>query len=258
MTGEDQDGYGVAMVMVVAHRGASAAYQENTLEAFEAARAQGAEGLELDVRRSADDVLVVHHDAHLTDGRLIAEVAASDLPSWLPTLAEVLDMAGDLWVNVEIKNLPDEPDYDAGETISVAVAGLVMSQLLAFDPPAGESPPTLADRLLVSSFNVDSLTSIRSVEPGVPLGLLVWGQVDPASTIARVEAHGFDAVNPQDIMVDQGFVDRAKRAGLGINVWTVDDPERMVALADMGVDSIITNDPALAVATLGEAGLLDS
>ncbi len=244
------------MVMVVAHRGASAAYQENTLEAFEAAREHGAAGLELDVRRSADDVLVVHHDAHLDDGRLIAEVPASELPDWLPTLAEVLDMADDLWVNVEIKNLPDEPDYDAGETISVAVAGLVTSHLPGIDQLDGDPAALFAERLLVSSFNVDSLTKIRSVEPAIPLGLLVWGQVDPASTIARVEAHGFEAVNPQNIMVDQAFVDRARRAGLSINVWTVDDPERMVALAEMGVDSIITNDPALASVTLREAGLL--
>lgn len=245
------------MVMVVAHRGASAAYKENTLEAFEAARSHGATGLELDVRRSADDVLVVHHDAHLADGRLISELAASDLPDWLPSLAEVLDMAGDLWLNVEVKNLPDEPDYDAGETISLAVAGLVTSHLLGFDSADGGEAPAFADKLLVSSFNVDNLTKIRSVEPGIPLGLLVWGQVDPASTIARVEAHGFDAVNPQDLMVDQSFVDRARRAGLAINVWTVDDPERMIALAEMGVDSIMTNDPALATVTLAEAGFLD-
>lgn len=246
------------MVMVVAHRGASAAHKENTLEAFEAARNQGATGLELDVRRSADDVLVVHHDAHLADGRLISELEASELPDWLPTLAQVLDMAGDLWVNVEIKNLPDEPDYDAGEMISVAVAGLVTSYLLGSEPPdADGSGPSFAAKLLVSSFNVDSLTKIRSVEPAIPLGLLVWGQVDPASTIARVEAHDFDAVNPHDLMVDQAFVDRARRAGLSINVWTVDNPERLVELAEMGVDSIITNDPALATVTLGEAGLLD-
>lgn len=245
------------MVMVVAHRGASAAYKENTLEAFEAARAHGAKGLELDVRRSADDVLVVHHDAHLADGRLISELPASDLPDWLPSLAEVLDMAGDLWLNVEIKNLPDEPDYDAGETIALAVAGLVTSHLLGFGSGEGDDAPSFSDQLLVSSFNVDSLTKLRSVEPRIPLGLLVWGQVDPASTIARVEAHGFDAVNPQDLMVDQSFVDRARQAGLAINVWTVDDPERMVALAQMGVDSIMTNDPALATVTLGSAGFLD-
>lgn len=243
------------MVMVVAHRGASAFHRENTLEAFEAARAHGADGLELDVRRSADDVLVVHHDAHLADGRLISELPASELPDWLPSLAEVLDMAGDLWLNIEIKNLPDEPDYDAGETISLAVAGLVTSHMFGFDSATGDAP-TFADKLLVSSFNVDNLTKIHAVEPAIPLGLLVWGQVDPASTIGRVEAHGFDAVNPQDLMVDQSFVDRSKRAGLAINVWTVDDPERMIALAEMGVDSIITNDPALASVTLGEAGLL--
>ena len=78
----------------------------------------------------------------------------------------------------------------------------------------------------------------------------MWGQIDPASLIARAESHGFEAINPHDILVDQGFVDRAHRAGLLVNVWTVDDPDRIRQLADFGVDGIITNDPAAAVAAL--------
>jgi len=249
--------------MVVAHRGASSTHRENTVEAFNAARHEGASGIELDVRRSSDDVLVVHHDAHLDDGRLISESVASDLPEWVPTLAEVLDITSDMWLNIEIKNVPDEPDYDAEDTISLAVAGLVTAHLLSNDSPTGsddvpsaDNPATLfADRVLVSSFNVDSVIRIRSVEPAIPVGLLVWGQVDPASTVSRVESHGFDAIHPHDLMVDQAFVDRARAAGLAINVWTVDDPDRIVALANMGVDSVITNKPALAKQTLEKAGL---
>ena len=72
---------------VIAHRGASAVERENTLEAFRAAVRLNADGIELDVRRTANDVLVVHHDAHLPDGRAIIELHDNELPDWVPTLA---------------------------------------------------------------------------------------------------------------------------------------------------------------------------
>jgi len=112
------------MVRVIGHRGASATHPENTLEAFRAAAEQGAHGVELDVRRTADDVLVVFNDAHLGDGRLIRELGAAELPATIPTLAQALDACADLWMNVEVKNMPDDPDYDAEHGLSVAVAGL--------------------------------------------------------------------------------------------------------------------------------------
>jgi len=254
--------------MVVAHRGASATHPENTLAAFQAARDQGARGIELDVRRTEDQVLVVHHNAHLADGRLISELAADELPDWIPTLAEVLDSTSDMWLNIEIKNLPDEPDYDAEDTVSVAVAGLVAAHLnpdLGAGAPDVEGDPAdpalaLAElyrrRVLVSSFNVDSIVRLQAVDPILPLGMLVWGQVDPASIIGRAEAHGFDAIHPHDLMVDNAFVRRCQQAGLDINVWTVDNPDRIVQLAGMGVDGIITNTPDKATEVLARAGFV--
>ncbi len=103
---------------------------------------------------------------------------------------------------------------------------------------------------MVSSFNVDSVERIRGLDETIPLALLVWGQADPASLIGRAVAHGFQAIHPHDILVDQSFVDRASAAGLQVNVWTVDDPDRIVELAEFGVDGIITNDPAQAVRLL--------
>lgn len=200
----------------------------------------GAEGIELDVRLSADDVLVVHHDAHLADGPLIRQLTVAQLPDWVPTLGEALDVAGPLWVNIEIKNVPDEPDYDEEHQISVAVAGLVAASLAA----SQETGLTAADRFMVSSFNVDSIERIRLLDPTIPLALLVWGQADPASLVGRAEAHGFQGIHPHDLLVDRSFVARAHDAGLQVNVWTVDDPARAVQLAGFGVDGIITNDPA--------------
>jgi glycerophosphoryl diester phosphodiesterase len=246
------------LAKIIAHRGASSTHTENTLEAFRAAGEVGADGIELDVRLSGDDVLVVHHDAHLGDGRAIRDLALADLPDHVPTLAQALEAAGDLWINVEIKNLQGEPDYDDRHQISVAVAGLLAAHLAVTAPldagPDADGPVGFgggAGRILVSSFNVDSVHRIRETEVNLPLGLLVWGQADPASLVARTAAHGFQAINPHDILVDRAFVDRAHEAGLEVNVWTVDDPDRMEQLDGFGVDGIITNDPARALRVLG-------
>ncbi len=223
---------------VIAHRGSSLRFRENTIEAFVAARDAGAEGIELDVRRCADDVLVVHHDAHLEDGRMIRNLIAAELPGYVPTLAEALEAVDDLWVNIELKNLPADPDYDAENGISLAVAALIAAY-------------EVHDRVLVSSFDMSSIRRIRDLDPSIPLGWIVWGQgIDPSALIARVEASGFEAINPHDSLVDAGFVRRAHTAGLTVNVWTVDDPDRMRSLAELGVDSIMTNDPDAAIAAL--------
>ncbi len=228
------------MVRIIGHRGASATHRENTLEAFRAASDQGAHGIELDVRRTADDVLVVYHDAHLADGRVIRETPAHELPDFVPTLAEALEASAELWINVEIKNIPGDPDYDAEHGLAVAVAALVQ----AFD---------LQDRVLVSSFDIDSVDRIRHLDPSIPVAWLVWGQADPASLIERARAHDLQAIHPHDLLVDRPFLDRAAAAGLAVNVWTVDDPARIRQLIDLGVDGIITNTPDRASEILAEA-----
>ncbi len=231
------------------------------MAAFEAAVEQGAAGIELDVRLTADQVLVVHHDASLADGGRIREMDSKDLPDWVPTLGAALEASADIWLNIEIKNAPEDPDFDTDQNVAIAVAGLIASHTTSsFVPPSGATPADfgvespfaahVADRVLVSSFNVDTVERIRTLDPIIPTGLLVWGQADPASLVARATEHGFDAVHPHDLLVDRSFVDRAHQAGLAINVWTVDDPARMLALRDMGVDAVITNDPELAVRTL--------
>ena len=223
--------------MVVAHRGASADHPENTIEAFLGAKEQGADGVELDVRLSADDVLVLHHDAHLPDGRMVREVTSDELPESVPSLAEALEATDPLFTNIELKNLRSDPDYEAAEGLSIAVAGLIA----AFEAH---------DRVLVSSFDLDAVLRIRATDPLVPLGWLVWGQADPGQLIARVEAHDLQAIHPHDLLVDSSFVRRAHDVGVTVNVWTVDDTDRGLALAEMGVDAIITNTPALMKAAL--------
>ena len=108
----------VSSPAVMAHRGASKAEPENTVAAFQRAGAMGAHAVELDVRRTSDGVLVVHHNPHLHDLRLIAATPYADLPDAVPTLGEALDACAGMWVNVEIKNDPEEPDFDPTESIA--------------------------------------------------------------------------------------------------------------------------------------------
>ena len=98
--------------LVIAHRGASADFPENSLDAFSGALQQGADWIELDVRRSKDGVLVVHHDAHLPDGGLIKDLDSNCLPKEIPSLAEAFEASESMGVNVEIKHLPGEPDFE--------------------------------------------------------------------------------------------------------------------------------------------------
>jgi glycerophosphoryl diester phosphodiesterase len=97
--------------------------------------------------------------------------------------------------------------------------------------------------VLVSSFNIDAIDRVRTLAPSLPTALLTFGLDEPATAIARCVAQGHRALHPFDATVDQMLVDAAHAAGLAINVWTVDRPDRIVALAAMGVDGICTNVP---------------
>jgi glycerophosphoryl diester phosphodiesterase len=237
MTGDGRAG---PSVLVIGHRGASAVRPENTVEAFRHAAELGADWVELDVRRTADDALVVHHDAVLADGRAIVGQVAADLPPSVPSLVEALAACDGLGVNIEIKNGRDEPDFDADDQVAQAVAALL-------DGPA---PPLATDRVLVTSFNRSTIEVIRRAAPRVPTGRLVFHLDDPASTLERTAAAGHVAINPWDHLVDEALMERARAAGLRVYPWTVDDPERMRALVDLGVDGIITNVPDVARAVV--------
>ena len=102
-------------MLVIAHRGASADAPENTVEAFELADRQGADGVELDVRISSSGELLVRHDPLVPTGGIGREGAAGTVP----TLAAALDACGDeMLVNVEIKNLASDGGFDASMTIA--------------------------------------------------------------------------------------------------------------------------------------------
>lgn len=226
------------MTKVVGHRGASHDFPENTLAAFEGAAQLGADWVELDVRRTIDEVLVVHHDPVLADGRAICHTPAAELPAAVPTLELALAACHPMGVNVEIKNSPAEPGYDPGYSIA--------EQTLAAIDRAGHGID-----VLVSCFDLATIEAVRSLQPLVATGYLVLSTSEPEDAVSLAVTGGHRAVHPFDLFVDEESVRRCHDAGVEINVWTVDDPDRIRQLVEWGVDAVITNRPDVALAAIG-------
>lgn len=221
------------VTLIIAHRGASRAERENTVAAFGAAGAMGADGVELDVRRTGDDRLVVHHDAFLADGRAIVATRSADLPDHVPSLADALDACDGMFVNIEIKNDPGEPDHDPGDWVAHRLGELLVRR-------------SGGVRWLISSFRFETVVTCRKVLPAVRTAFLV-DSVDDA-VIARTAAAGHVAIHPWVETLDERWVRAAHAAGLAVNTWTCDDPDRIRDLVRWGVDGICTNVPDLALA----------
>ena len=241
------------MTQVIGHRGAPQLAPENTLESFRALVRLGPDGVELDVRRTADGGLAVHHDAHLADGRAIVELSRRQLPAEVPDLGAALDACAGLGVvNVEIKNWPDDVDFDPTFAHVDRVVDVIADR--AEDERA---------RILVSGFHLPSIDRVRERAPEVATAWLVFGPgldgrtpegVDPvAAMVGEVADHGHRALHPHHAFVTPELVDAAHDRGVAVNTWTCDDPDRIRWLADIGVDAVVTNVPDVALAALGRA-----
>ena len=232
-------------MLVLAHRGARRDAPENTLEAFAAARRRGADGIELDVHRTADGELVVHHDAEAAGLGVLAEHPFAEvraaLPS-VPTLAEVLDACVGMLVNVEIKNAPGDADHDPSCRVSELVVELL-------DARSG------TDTVLVSSFDLATIDRVRALSAELPTGFLSFG-LDPFDVLELARSQGHSAVHPDAwtlAPVAAEVVARAERFAIDVNTWTVNEAETMLALATAGIDAVITDVPEVALRTLGRA-----
>jgi glycerophosphoryl diester phosphodiesterase len=232
--------------LVLAHRGAREVAPENTVEAFAIALDQGADGVELDVHRSEDGELVVHHDADAPGlGVLVRRPFTAirlERPD-IPTLDEVLDACAGALVNIEIKNLPGDADFDPDH----GVADLVVACLRRRRG---------ADHVLVSSFNLETIDRVRALDEAPRTGFLVLGFA-ALDAIAICHERGHQAVHPFVGLLGGeaagSVVTRAHELEVDVNVWTVNDDGDIRRLADVGVDAIITDAPDRARRALGLA-----
>ncbi|MGE0510770.1 MAG: glycerophosphodiester phosphodiesterase [Acidimicrobiia bacterium] len=222
----------------MAHRGASRAEPENTVAAYRRAGSMGAHAVELDVRRSLEGDLVVHHDPHLPDGRLIRGTPRAELPASVPSLGEALGACAGMWVNIEIKNDRKEPDFDSSESIADATIDVLRQR--AED-----------ERWLISSFRMETIDRCRSLAPTIATAWLTISV--PRTVTDLLNAHGHVALHPWVGMVKPKLIERCHAAGIRVNTWTCDDPDRMRELIAAGIDGICTNVPDVALRVLAES-----
>ena len=242
--------------LAVAHRGAAGLAPENTLAAFQAGLEHGADALELDVHLSRDGHLVVIHDAAtvrttnvvgevgdmtLADLRRLdasARYFGSPVPAQrIPTLAEVLDLArGRAAVQVEIKLKSDGTRYPG---IEAAVAEALRR--------AG-----MSGSATILSFDFPTLQEIRRVDPGLKTCALIStrylesvGRRGPTAVAGEMAALGVDFVGVDKRWLSEALYRELRGRGLGVGVWTVDDPAEMLRFRDMGVDFVTSNRPDL-------------
>jgi glycerophosphoryl diester phosphodiesterase len=221
-------------VSVIAHRGASAVRRENTVEAFVEARRMGADMVELDVRRTCDGALVIHHDASIPDVGAIHTLRHDALPDWVPTLDQAMAACDGMSVNIEVKNWPADPDFDEERQIAGEVGELIATR-------------GWFERVLVSSFDLQTVDNVRAVDGAIPTAFLTLPGSDQLELAELARTHGHGALHPHDFAVTGELVEQVHAHRMAINVWTVDDPDRMRSLISLGVDGICTNVPDVLV-----------
>ena len=240
--------------MVLGHRGGRGEGwpAENSLAAFARAIAEGADGVELDVRLTADGVPVVFHDPWLARGSAgaaapsLARMTAAELPRLadgepIPRLVDALDALRGHVVNVEIKtdvaavsllrNVPDR-------------VRLVQATVAAVNRAPGAE-------VLFSSFDPLVVTALAAMAPRVPRAILVDVSMARAATaVALAMRPVIVAAHLHDRLLTPVRVERLTRAGLRLGAWAVQDPARALELVALGVRWLITDAPAVLVSAL--------
>ena len=219
---------------VVAHRGSSATYAENSWPAFEAAAREGADAIECDVQATRDCVIVVRHDLAIDD-RLVADLCLAEIEARAPgtvVLADLLAFAESTPIDllVEIK------DPDAAE----AVAQMI-------DASARR------ERIVVASFHGPALAAVKATTPKVQTSFMMGSVAGSEELIRLAAAFRVDgmhlcwetrAARPHRLL-DRTAIDRLRRAGLAITLWHEEREDELRAMVAFEPDAICTNTPAV-------------
>ncbi len=237
-------------VLVVAHRGAAGAAPENTLAAVRRAIADGADWVEIDVQETRDGQVVVVHDSdfmklagdpiRIWDADL-ERVQQIDVGSWfdpafsserVPTLAQVLEeVRGKSQLVIELKYYGHDQALEQRVIDVVEAAGM-------------------ADEVVVMSLKLPGIQKLKALRPEWTAGLLAATAV---GDLSRLDVD-FLAVNAG--MANPRFIRRARAAGKPVFVWTINDALSLSRWMSMGVDGVITDEPALAREVLAERASL--
>jgi glycerophosphoryl diester phosphodiesterase len=234
-------------ITIHAHRGVSTRAPENTLAAQRDAITAGADYMEADIQLSRDGVLVVTHDNDFSRLGGVAQkvwdltydeiraipLGRSSAPEfrdeYAPTFDALLAEAkGHIKVNIELKYYGDHQPGLARKVIeAVRSRGML-------------------DQVVVQCLAYEPLLEVRQLAPGVPVGYLLSFNARQPSRL------DVNFLSVEQRRIDRAFIQRAHRQGQQVYAWTVDTVKDMERMFDLGVDGIITNQPALARKTLEE------
>ena len=234
---------------IIAHRGYRARYPENTLVAFQAALDAGVQMIELDVALSRDRKLVVIHDATLertTNGKgavrdhTLAQLKRLDAGGWfhprfagehLPELSEVLDLAdGEVLINIEIKPHAYEPHHPT-DAVERQTLDLVCRR-------------NIAERVLISSFELNLLKYIATLEHAPALGLVSRNPADK-HTLENCKHLNVISWHPNHQILTPDQVKRMHAHNIRVFPYNADTSDEIARVLEMDVDGVITSGPFL-------------
>jgi len=246
--------------LIIGHRGASAVAPENTIRAFKTAIEVGADGIEFDVQLSRDGIPIVIHDDNLCRTGLIdrrvadltaSELSDTDVGQWfwrkkgvmesahegVPTLQEVFELyetnPGLLFL--EIKCAPGE----AKELARVCWKSI--------------SGSGVKERIVVESFDLTAIAEIKALDSSIKTAALFEPKFSSpqaffgSALVEQAIAVSADEIALHHRIAHRRVITKAKEVGLGVVVWTVDDPRWLTTAYDLGIDALITNNPSLMI-----------
>lgn len=240
--------------LIIGHRGASTVAPENTLAAFQLAIDCGADGIEFDVRLSADGVPVVIHDANLKRTALLDSVV-SELTVRELQRVDVGAFFKPAYAATEIHPVPTltqvfELFQSAGGLLYLELKGEPVTETLITHTAELVTEVGMQSQVIVESFDLQAIKSLKRVAPHIPTAALFErrlrrpGNLFNKNILTAATDSGADELALHYTLVSDRLVNEARAAGFKIVVWTVNDPKWVARARDLGIKSLITNDPA--------------
>jgi glycerophosphoryl diester phosphodiesterase len=228
--------------LIIGHRGASAIAPENTMAAFRKAIEVGSDGIEFDVRLSRDSVPVIIHDSTLrrTTGlpHRVADLTWAQLESLkvaVPSLEQLFTLFATNSLGLYLEMKCDSP---AEREPLAKACGELINQF------------SFRDRVFVECFDLTALEVLKQLDSEIKVAALFQPSFSKPALLSdqwiinQATAIGAAALALHQRLARKALVEKAKDSGLGVAVWTVDDPPWIAPARAMGVDALITNNPA--------------
>ena len=228
-------------------------YPENSIPAYAAAIEQGADWIELDVHQTADNIVVISHDANIkrisgVDKNIwemtYAELETYDVGSWfsdeysylrLPTLDEVIKLCkGKIKLNIEIKPTGHETDFEKNVIDIVKANGFENDCMLA-------------------SLDIEALKKVKEIDPNIKT---LYDMAVAAGNISEMTF--IDGFSIEETFIDYDIVDQIHQNNKKVFVWTVNEPSNIINICKYDIDNILTDDPLTAREVINEEKLSDS